>query len=110
MFAFTRQERQVLAFIIAVSLAGSGINFLIRLNSHARVILANWQNIGKVELNSADEALLDATVPGLGKKLAQRIIEYRQKEEGFSDLTDLKNIKGITAAKYDKIKDFLYLK
>jgi competence ComEA-like helix-hairpin-helix protein len=95
---------------MAVSLAGGGINFLIRSNSYARVIAANWQNIGKVELNSADEELLDTAIPGLGKKLAQRIIEYRQLEGGFSDLTDLKNIKGISTAKYEKIKDYLYLK
>ena len=94
---------------MAVSLVGGGINFLIRSNSYARAIASNWQNIGKVELNSADEELL-MIVPGLGKKLAQRIIEYKQLEGGFSDLADLKNIKGISAAKYEKIKDYLYLK
>jgi competence ComEA-like helix-hairpin-helix protein len=109
MFAFTREERQVLLFIIAVSLTGTGINFLVRTNSDAKAIAANWQDIGRVEINSANEELL-MTVPGIGKRLAERIIQYRESQESFRELAELKNIKGVSTAKYEKIKDYLYVK
>jgi competence ComEA-like helix-hairpin-helix protein len=109
MFAFTKQEAQVLLFVLAVSLAGSGAVFLSRTNSKVRAITVNWQDIGKVEVNSANQESL-MSVPGIGKKIAQRVIERRKEKEGFKELADLKNIKGISEAKYEKIKGYLYVR
>lgn len=57
-----------------------------------------------VNLNTADARALDS-LPGVGPSTAQKIIEYRETEGGFQDISDLKKIKGIGEAKYAKLKD-----
>lgn len=59
---------------------------------------------GLVNINTASEQELD-TLPGIGPAMAKRIIEYRTTEGGFKKLEDIKNIKGIGDAKYNKLKD-----
>ena len=101
----TRQERQVILFLIIVALLGLGINFLTKHFSQIRVIGYVSQDIGKINLNQANlETLID--IPGIGKILAQRIIDYRQKNGRFKDVTELENIKGIGKSKYQAIKDY----
>jgi comEA protein len=57
----------------------------------------------KVNINTATADQL-ATLPGVGKEMAQRIIDYRTKTP-FKTIEDLKNVKGIGEAKFGKIKD-----
>ena len=57
-----------------------------------------------VNINTADEKTLDS-LPGIGPAMAKRIIEYRNTEGMFQSTEDLKKIKGIGAAKYEKLKD-----
>lgn len=45
-------------------------------------------------------------LPSVGEVIALRIIEYRQKNP-FKDKEDIKNVKGIGDAIYEKIKDFI---
>ena len=59
---------------------------------------------GRVSINTADEKALD-TLPGIGPAMARRIVEYRQSNGGFQSLEDLKKVKGIGAAKFEKLKD-----
>ena len=37
--------------------------------------------------------------------MAQRIIDYREQNGGFQNIEDLKKIKGIGEAKFNKLKD-----
>ena len=105
MMNLTRQERQVILFLIVVALLGLGINFLVKHCSSIRVIAYVSRDIGRIGLNQADkETLID--VPGIGKILAQRIIDYRKQNAGFEDIAALKNIKGIGKSKYEAIKDY----
>jgi competence ComEA-like helix-hairpin-helix protein len=46
-------------------------------------------------------------VPGIGEKLAQRIVELREEKAGLSDIEQLKDIKGITTSKFNKMKNYL---
>jgi len=102
---FTRQERQVILFLIAVALIGLGINFLTKHCSQIRVIGYVSQDVGRINLNQADkESLID--VPGIGEKLAQRIIDYRKQNRGFGYISELKNIKGIGDFKYKAIRGY----
>jgi competence ComEA-like helix-hairpin-helix protein len=104
MFSLTREERRVSLFFIAIALIGMGMSFLIKVNSAAGVITRMHEDVAKIDLNRADKYLL-MEVPGIGEKLVGRIIEYRLKEGGFGDIEELKNIKGITGYRYEKIKD-----
>jgi competence ComEA-like helix-hairpin-helix protein len=104
MFSLTREEQRVSLFFIAVALIGVGLNFLVKINSSARVIARMHEDVAKVDLNRADKYLL-MEVPGIGEKLAGRIIEYRLEQGLFKDIEDLKKIKGITGYRYEKIKD-----
>jgi len=106
MFGLTKDERMVILFLLSVALAGAGADFLAKIYSPSKTVAGFTQEIGKVDLNKADKSLL-MSVPGIGEKLAQRIIEYRDREKGFCRVEELKNIKGITGYRFEKIKDFL---
>ena len=61
-----------------------------------------------VNINTAGEKELDS-LPGIGPAMAKRIIEYREKEGGFQSLEDLRKVKGIGEAKFNKLKDKICL-
>jgi competence protein ComEA len=56
-----------------------------------------------VNLNTASAAQLEA-VPGIGAKMAQRIVEYRQKNGAFKKIEELMNVKGIGEKSFLKLK------
>ncbi|WP_296240736.1 DUF655 domain-containing protein [uncultured Faecalicoccus sp.] len=60
-----------------------------------------------VSINNASLEELD-TLPGVGPSIAQRIIEYR-KEQPFTSLDDLKNVKGIGDKTFEKMKEQISL-
>ncbi|MBO4346879.1 MAG: helix-hairpin-helix domain-containing protein [Lachnospiraceae bacterium] len=59
-----------------------------------------------IDLNTASTADL-CTIPGIGESRATAIIEYREKNGGFSDIEELKNISGIKDATFEKIKPYV---
>ena len=56
-----------------------------------------------VHLNTATVAQI-ATLPGVGEKAAQRIVEYREKNGGFKKIEELMNVKGIGEKSFLKLK------
>lgn len=56
-----------------------------------------------VNLNTATETQLE-TLPGVGPKVAQRIIEFRQKNGSFKKAEDLMNVRGIGEKNFLKLK------
>ena len=56
-----------------------------------------------INLNTATVDQL-ATLPGVGQKTAERIIEYRTKSGGFKKIEELMNVKGIGEKSFLKIK------
>lgn len=59
-----------------------------------------------VNINTATQEQLES-LPGLGAKVAQRIIEYRQKNGNFKKVEDLMNVKGIGEKSFLKLKPML---
>ena len=57
-----------------------------------------------VNINTATVKELK-TISGIGKVLAERIVEYRENERSFKTVEDLRNIKGIGKATLEKIRD-----
>ena len=56
-----------------------------------------------INLNTATVEQLE-TLPGIGRKTAERILEYRTKSGGFKRIEDLMNVKGIGEKSFLKLK------
>jgi comEA protein len=61
-----------------------------------------------VNLNSANLSAFEA-LPGIGKKTAQRIIDYRSAHGNFSSIEDIMKVKGIGEKKFKQIKKYLII-
>ena len=61
---------------------------------------------GKLNINEAsgqDFSLL----PGIGEKTSHRIVKYREEAGGFKTIEQMKNVKGIGDAVFNKIRKYL---
>jgi competence protein ComEA len=56
-----------------------------------------------VNINTASASELDA-LPGIGPKVAARIVEYRQKNGPFKKIEELMNVQGIGEKNFLKLK------
>ena len=63
---------------------------------------------GKVNINTATVEQL-TTLPGVGPKLAARIVEHRQKAGAFKSTQELINVRGIGEKNFEKIQGYLTL-
>jgi competence protein ComEA len=63
---------------------------------------------GRVALNSADLAALD-TLPRIGPALAQRIIDWREANGGFTAVEDLLAVPGIGDKMLESLRDLVTL-
>ncbi len=59
---------------------------------------------GKVNINTASAAELEK-LPGIGPTLAQRIVEYREKNGPFRKVEDLRKVKGIGERKFRELRE-----
>ena len=67
---------------------------------------ASNNNLISINNGTLDDLL---TLPGIGEAKAQAIIKYRQDNNGFKNIEELKNISGIGDKVFEKIKDFISL-
>ena len=63
-----------------------------------------------IDINSATADEISKNLNSIGPKTAINIIEYRNKNGGFKNKEEIKNVKGIGSKKYEKIKDKIYIK
>ena len=67
---------------------------------------SNYEDEGKVNINTADSAELQS-IPGIGPSKAERIIEYRESQGRFKTVEDIKNISGIGNKTFESIKEYI---
>ena len=77
--------------LVAAALA---LLFTLGLSAGSAFAAAKTPPAGKVNLNTASAQQL-TDVPGIGEKLASRIVEYRQKNGSFKNVQELMNVKGV---------------
>ena len=103
----TPDEQKILLFLLVFGFLGISLKFWgLKLENKKYLnadSLKTIKNI-KIDLLTADKKLL-MTVPGIGKKKAEQIIEYRNKY-GFSSKKDLMKIKGIGEKTYKKLESY----
>jgi competence protein ComEA len=87
----------VLAVLLAAPLVSGG---------HAQAPAANAGTAAAVNINTATADQLNG-LPGIGPKMAARIIDYRQKNGGFKKVEDLMNIQGIGEKNFLKLKPLI---
>ena len=71
-------------------------------------VVATGEGRGKIDINAADAALL-MELDGIGEVLASRIVEYRAQHGPFAHLEDLLEVEGIGPARFQAIKDDIWL-
>ena len=89
--------------IVATGLA---LVFALVTSSGVAVAAAKPAPSGKVNINTATAQQL-TVLPGVGEKLAARIVDYRQKSGGFKNVSELMNVQGIGEKNLAKIQGFL---
>ncbi len=61
-----------------------------------------------VEINQADLVNWDS-LPGIGAKLGDRILRYRRKKGGFTQIADLQQVYGLREETFQKIRQHLWM-
>lgn len=108
MIAFTPQEKKVILFFLCVLICGTGIDGLVKRYAPAKRLFCLDPRFGKVDLNRADTIML-VGLPGIGEKLAQRIVDFRGAHGRFARLEDLRLIKGVHERLIRTIRDLVYI-
>ena len=60
----------------------------------------------EVDINKAEWPEL-ATLPGVGRKLAERIVETRQQGGPYADIDDLRRVRGIGPRTLETLRPYL---
>jgi competence protein ComEA len=62
--------------------------------------------VQKIDINTADASQF-AVLPGIGPKLSQAIVAYRNENGLFADIEDLRNVGGIGEKRFEAIKELV---
>lgn len=108
MFNLTTQERQVVLFVASVFFLGVTINALIKTRLPLAKAVRITDDITRINLNAAEEGKLER-LPGISPNLAKKITAYRAEHGPFRALEDLKEVKGVGEARYQKLKELFYV-
>lgn len=76
------------------------------INSSNNAISSNPNSSNLVNINTADKSQL-STLPSIGEKTAEKIIQYRESNGKFKKIDDIKNVTGIGDKKFEQIKDMI---
>jgi competence ComEA-like helix-hairpin-helix protein len=109
MLNLTSEEKRVVLFFLGLAFCGLALNCLIKVNVGVKRIVYPQVQLAKINLNEISLYEL-FKIKGISKKLAAQIIEYRNLHSEFSNLKELKEIKGIGEQRYEKLKEIFFVK
>lgn len=81
----------VLLSVFVFSFQAAAIEQPIQPNSSSPI----EENLAKVNLNTADVAMLTGSIKGIGKNRAQAIVNYRDAHGPFKSIEELSLVKGL---------------
>lgn len=86
----------------------SSLNLTLVLKDNDVIVIDKKSQEEKISINTASLEEL-CTIPYVGEKTAQKIIDYRQQNGPFQTLEELMNIKGIGEKKFAKMQEYIRL-
>jgi competence protein ComEA len=122
MFDLTKQEKIILLFLTFSFILGLGISVYRKVKSSVELDVQSYkiattrkeinkfiveQNLINVNSLNKDEL---KRLPGVGEKLAQRIVEYHKMHGPFRNKEELLKVEGIGQKKFEKIKGLLVVR
>ena len=96
-------NRAALAFAVALVFIASP---LLAQRATKPPVAATAVSLEVVNLNSATAAQI-ASLPGIGPKTADLVVQYRQKNGPFKKIEEIMNVRGVGEKSFLKIKDRL---
>lgn len=114
MLKLEKYEKGLISVLVLTLLLGLGFSVYKKSHPNADVKIGGYpagfgQDAGegpsfKMNINEASEADF-MKLQGVGKVLAGRIAGYRESRGQFGSIEEIKNVKGVGQALYEKIKD-----
>jgi len=108
--------RQIFVIVLTLTLAAFFLQAPVTSVSLSNVVYAEEPEAPAVQeaatvinINTAPAEEL-ATLEGIGDAIAQNIVEYRTANGPFATIEDLKNVKGIGEARFEKLKERITVK
>ena len=122
------KKQKIIAFILMLLIALGAYRFYgkvkadtseAKLISRKEALAGAKQNTAKIDFKIKPIRLININkdskeelqkLPGIGEKIAERIIYYRDKNGRFEKNEDITNIEGIGQKKYERMKGFITVK
>ncbi len=102
----TSFERRIILYLAISIIVGITLEYYGKFNNgHKKAKTA----IRKININEADLQDL-ISIPGIGAKTANAIIEYRHTHGPFQSIEEIKNVKGIGDKKFNRIKNYIVVR
>lgn len=108
MFNFTSEEKKVVLFLLGLVFCGLVLNNLAKANCRIEKLIYPQIQLGRVNLNKVSLAEL-SRFKCVSRKLGLAIIEFRNSRKKFSSLKELKEVKGVGDARYEKLKNIFFV-
>jgi competence protein ComEA len=98
--------RILMAAILGIAVSAAAVSAQNKATTPKAAATATATAAAPVNLNTATVEQL-ATIPGVGPRMAERIIDYRQKNGGFKKVEDLMNVSGVGEKSFLKMKPLI---
>ena len=109
MAKFTKEEKIILITIVSAAIIGILINALVSYNKKIEKKPRVSSEPIILNINTASAEQLDK-LPGIGSAYAERIIKYREENNGFKSIDEVTNVKGIGKVTFSKMKPYITIK